>query len=289
MQVIDLGDNALKQQIPQAVLKPVSDGISVTWRAITHQGLVRQQNEDSLCVETDTKSGPVSRYLFAVADGLGGHGGGDIASRLALKSVKDEFHGWNGGAADRLLDRAFRNANQEVFTEAHSQPQFSKMQTTLTAVALEQGSLTVGHVGDCRLYRARNGRIELLTRDHSMANELLKLHLITPEQASQHPGRHQLVRSVGAEPFLRTDIIREQVLSDDTYLLCSDGLWGEVTDEDIKAAMQESNAGVTCEKLVRIALKAGAPDNISAIVFRVATAGKKATSPFSLLAILRKR
>lgn len=287
--MIDLGDNILKQQIPQAASKSVPADISVTWRAITHQGLVRQQNEDSLCVETETKSGSASRYLFAVADGLGGHGGGDIASKLALKSVINEFHSWNGVAADRLLDRALRNANQEVFSEAQSQSQFSKMQTTLTAIALEQGSLTVGHVGDCRLYRERDGHVELLTRDHSMANELLKMHLITPEQACQHPGRHQLVRSIGAEPFLRTDIIREQIISDDTYLLCSDGLWGEVTEEDIKAAMQESNVGTACEKLVRIALKAGAPDNISAIVFRVATAGKKATSQFSWRAILRKR
>ena len=250
--------------------------------------MVRSQNEDSLCVEVDAKSEPASRYLFAVADGVGGHRGGDVASKLAIRSVQDEFHSWNGVAADRLLDKALRNANQEVFSAANSRPGFSRMQTTLTAVALEQGKLTVCHVGDCRLYRARDGRIDILTRDHNMANELLKMHLISQEQAGQHPGRHQLIRSVGSEPFLHTDIIREQILSDDTYLLCSDGLWSEVAPEDIKAAMQESNASAACDKLIRIALKAGAPDNISAIVFRIAAAGNKAASPFSLRGILRR-
>jgi len=261
----------------------------LTWRAVTHQGLMRQHNEDSLCVEVDNKIGHASRFLFVVADGLGGHGGGDVASRLALNSVRNEFLGWNGSPADRLLDRALRNANGEVFGEAQSHPEYSKMQTTMTAVIVEQGSLTVGHVGDCRLYRAREGHVEILTKDHSMANELLRLHMISPEQAETHPGRHQLVRSVGGEPFLRTDIVRENVISGDMYLLCSDGLWGQVTPDDIKSAMGENNADLVCERLVRKALKTGAPDNISAISFRVTATDKKAAAPLSLRGLLHRR
>ena len=122
-----------------------------------------------------------------------------------------------------------------------------------------------------------------------MANELLRLHMISPEQAETHPGRHQLVRSVGGEPFLRTDIVRENVISGDMYLLCSDGLWGQVSLDDIKSAMGENNADLACERLVRKALKTGAPDNISAISFRVTATDKKAAAPLSLRGLLHRR
>jgi protein phosphatase len=261
-------------------------GVIVKWRAITHQGLLRSQNEDAHwvahTVEVKTETESASRYLFAVADGLGGHRGGAIASRMALKSVKDEFHRWHGEAADRLVARALQQANQKVFCVAQSDPElFHKMQTTLTVVALDQNTLTIGHIGDCRLYRLRDGRIELLTRDHSMANDLLKLHLISAEQATQHPGRHQLTRSVGGELFLNADIIREQTLPDDTYLLCSDGLWSELTPEEIQVTMQENDVSGACEKLVRFALRGGAPDNITAIVFRIETMGTCTVPRFS--------
>jgi len=250
---------------------------------------MRERNEDSLCAEGDPVKGPAQRYLFAVADGVGGHGGGEHASRLAVRSLSDSFHAWKGGGAGRFLDRALREANQAVFREAHAQPEFPKMQTTLTAVVLEENSIAAGHVGDCRLYRMRGGDLSLLTRDHSMANELLKMRLISPEQAEGHPGRHQLVRSLGGDPFLRTDITRDEVRSGDTYLLCCDGLWGELTGDDVRAGLQEANASAACERLVRIALKAGAPDNISAIVFRVTATGLAAAIPFSWRSLLGRR
>jgi protein phosphatase len=261
-------------------------GVIVRWRVITHQGLMRSQNEDAHCVahtvEVKTESESASRYLFAVADGLGGHRGGAIASRMALKSVKEEFHKWHGGGADRLVDRALQQANQNVFCVAQSDPElFHKMQTTLTVVALDNDSLTIGHVGDCRLYRLREGRLELLTRDHTMANDMLQIHLISIEQASQHPGRHQLTRSVGGEPFMKADITRERTQPGDTYLLCSDGLWSELTPEDIQVTIRENDVSSACDKLVRLALRGGAPDNITAIMFRIETIGTRASRPLS--------
>ena len=278
----------LKEKTPNLV------GVIVKWRAITHQGLMRSQNEDahwvahSVEIKTETES--TSRYLFAVADGLGGHRGGAIASRMALKSVKDEFHTWHGGGADRLVGRALQQANQNVFSKAQLDPElFHKMQTTLTIVALDQDSLTIGHVGDCRLYRVRDGRIGLLTRDHTMANDLLTLHLISTEQASQHPGRHQLTRSVGGEPFMNADIIRERPLPGDIYLLCSDGLWSELTEEEILVTIQENDISSACEKLVRFALRGGAPDNITAIMFRIEAIGPQAAPRFSWKRILGRQ
>jgi len=268
-------------------------GVIVTWRAITHQGLTRSQNEDAHWVahavegKTDTESS--SRYIFAVADGLGGHRGGAIASRMALKCVKEEFHTWHGGDADRVISRALQNANQNIFCVAQSDPElFQKMQTTLTVVALDNNSLVVGHVGDCRLYRMRDGHIDQLTRDHTMARDMLQLHLISSEQASQHPGRHQLTRSVGGEPFMKADITRQETQAGDSYLLCSDGLWSEITDEEIRSALQENDTSQECEKLVRLALSRGAPDNITGIMFHIDFVVKQAALPFSWRALLGK-
>ena len=155
--------------------------------------------------------------------------------------IQEEFRKWPGGAKDRFISKAMRTANQEVYSAANSTPELFKMQTTLTTVVVEQDSITIGHIGDCRLYKVRRGRIELLTRDHSMANDLLQMHLITQEQAWQHPGRHQLTRSVGADLFLRTDLIRQQIEPGDTFLLCSDGLWSELTPETIRETIQKDD------------------------------------------------
>ena len=248
-----MGENSV---IVPTVKAPNLVGVIVTWRAITHQGLTRSQNEDAHWVthviegKTDTESS--SRYVFAVADGLGGHRGGAIASRMALKAIKEEFHTWHGGGADRVVSRAMQNANQKIFCVAQTDPElFRKMQTTLTIAVLDNDSLVIGHVGDCRLYRMREDRIDQLTRDHTMASDMLQIHLISSEQASQHPGRRQLTRSVGGEPFMNADITHQKVQQGDTYLLCSDGLWSELTDEEIQSALKENDMSRGCEKLVR--------------------------------------
>jgi serine/threonine protein phosphatase PrpC len=274
---------------------PSLSGVIAKWRAITHRGLMRSQNEDSHGVahsvipKTPTTS--ASRYLFAVADGLGGHRGGAIASKLALKIVKNEFHKWQGDdAPDRMVSQFMQKANQRVFCVAQTDPElFHKMQTTLTVVVLDRDTLTLGHIGDCRLYRLREGRIKILTRDHTMASDMLQMHLITPEQASQHPGRHQLTRSVGGEMFMNAEIQREQTLPGDTYLLCSDGLWSELSEEEILTTMQENDVSAACEKLVRFALRGGAPDNVTAITFHIEMIGSCAASPFSWRTFLRMK
>jgi serine/threonine protein phosphatase PrpC len=120
-----------------------------------------------------------------------------------------------------------------------------------------------------------------------MANDLLQMHIISAEQASKHPGRHQLTRSVGGELFMNADIVREKVLPGDTYLLCSDGLWSELTEEEILTAMLQNDVSSACEKLVRVALSAGAPDNITAVMFHVETVGTCTAPPFSWRKFLR--
>jgi len=239
-------------------------GQSVYCRAVTHRGLVRLHNEDAFCFLSKE-----NRRLFAVADGLGGHRGGSIASQMAIDTIKSEFGNWNGKGSDRFVTKAIQSANMEVFSTAQSHPELFSMQTTATVIALEKDSLAIGHVGDCRLYRVRNGRVTILTKDHSQAAELLRLHLISPDEAQQHPGRHQLTRSVGSSPFLRVDLIKEKVNPGDTYILCSDGLWSEVSNEAMRDALLDNDIGKSLEELVGMVLNAGAPDNITGVLFRI--------------------
>jgi protein phosphatase len=233
-------------------------------RAVTHRGLVRLHNEDAFCFLSKE-----NRALFAVADGLGGHRGGSIASQIAIDTIKIEFGKWNGNGNEHFVTKAIQSANLEIYNTAQSHPELFSMQTTATVAALEKDSLAIGHVGDCRLYRIRNGHVTILTKDHSQAAELLRLHLISPEEAPQHPGRHQLTRSVGSSLFLHVDLIKEKVKPGDTYILCSDGLWSEVSNNDIKAALLDNDIEKSLEELVGMVLSAGAPDNITGVMFRI--------------------
>jgi PPM family protein phosphatase len=237
---------------------------SVFCRAVTHRGLVRLHNEDAFCFLSRE-----NRALFAVADGLGGHRGGAIASQMAIDTIKTEFGKWNGKGNDHFVTKVIQSANLEIYNTAQSHPELFSMQTTVTVAALEKDSISIGHVGDCRLYRIRDGHVTILTKDHSQAAELLRLHLISPEESRQHPGRHQLTRSVGSSLFLRVDLVKEKVKPGDTYILCSDGLWSEVSNDDIKAALLGNNLEKSLEELVGMVLNAGAPDNITGVMFRI--------------------
>jgi protein phosphatase len=261
--------STIAERIPLFVPHPDIEsqiGKSVFCRAVTHRGLVRLHNEDAFCFLSKE-----NRALFAVADGLGGHRGGSIASQIAIDTIKIDFGKWNGKGKgnEHFVTKAIQNANLEIYNTAQSHPELFSMQTTTTVAALEKDSLAIGHVGDCRLYRIRNGHITILTKDHSQAAELLRLHLISPEEAPQHPGRHQLTRSVGSSLFLHVDLIKEKVKPGDTYILCSDGLWSEVSNDDIKAALLDNDIEKSLEELVGMVLSAGAPDNITGVMFRI--------------------
>lgn len=259
--------NTTAERIPLMIPPTGTDnpaGDSVLCRAVTHRGLVRLHNEDAFCVLTKEK-----RHLFAVADGLGGHRGGSIASEMAIDTIKNEFEKWNGKGKERFVMKAVNSANMAVFSTSQSHPELFNMQTTATVVALEKDSLAIAHVGDCRVYRVRNGRVTILTRDHSQAAELLRLHLISEKDALRHPGRHQLTRSVGSSPFLRIDLVKEKTNDGDSFVLASDGFWSELEPLDIRDALLDDNIEKSLEELVARVLKAGAPDNLTAIIFRI--------------------
>ena len=148
------------------------------------------------------------------------------------------------------------------------------MQSTLSTLVFTPGEAHLGHVGDSRIYRRRDADLELLTNDHSQVMELLRLHIITPEQAVDHPARYALTRSVGGDILVRIDTRSEALRDQDTFLLCSDGLWSNVTSTEIADAMVESPA-VACRKLVDLALERGGDDNATALAIRVREAGER--------------
>lgn len=277
-------DVILDQPVPASL----RTGTRIVWHATTHNGLVRSQNEDAHVVDAAAARDTSLRYLLAVADGVGGHNGGATASRTALMALRNEFFYWRGGSPERFISRAVRRANDEVFGEAQTHSELSHMQTTITAVVLDNDVLAMGHVGDCRLYRSRNGSTELLTRDHTMASELLRLRLITPDQAREHPGRHQLTRSLGSEPFLQIDVSKEKIMPGDIYLICSDGLWSQTTQYDIEDMLRKEVPDRACKEFINLALKRGAPDNVTAIVFQISSVGNRPPSRSFWQRVLRK-
>jgi len=258
-------------QSPDGSIPP--SGLSLTWRAMSHRGLVRMRNEDKLYMDENSSSGK-PRFIFAIADGLGGHRGGAVASDTAMKAVKDEFAKWRGGGPESFVDRTLRRANEDVFAVAQVTPAYFTMRTTLTVVVLEQDNMAVGHIGDCRLYRYRKGLLKQMTHDHSSVKELVRLRLISPEEAEGHPNRHQLTRALGADPFTRPDTFREKILLGDSFLLGSDGLWSEVTTQDIENTLSTDNLTEGFEELIGKVLDAGAHDNVSGTVFRIIGTGK---------------
>ncbi|HXY74256.1 MAG TPA: protein phosphatase 2C domain-containing protein [Dehalococcoidales bacterium] len=248
-------------------------GFSIEWRAMSYRGLVRMRNEDTLFID-ENRDASSQRFILAIADGLGGHRGGAVASQTAMNAVKDEFHNWHGKGIESFVDRTLRHANEDVFAIAQVSPAYFNMRTTLTVVALEQDVLAVGHIGDCRLYRYRKGTVKQVTRDHSAVNDMARLHLISQKNADVHPNRHQLTRALGADPFTRPDTLREKIFTGDSYLLCSDGLWSEVTPADIKNGFTNDNMTTGFEELIGKVFDAGAHDNVSGILFRVQGNGK---------------
>ncbi len=251
----------LVQAVPEVELYTLSD-----------TGPVREGNEDCCAAVALTGEGGVLSHLLLVADGLGGHRAGEVASRLAVATVLSEASGEGAPIGDRFLSRAIQQANLAIFDQGHDDPDCFNMQTTMTAVAIQHDRLMIGHVGDCRAYRVRGTTIQQLTTDHTRVMEMLRMRLITPEQAVKHPARSMLTRSLGADLILQVDTIRERVDPSDLYIVCSDGLWSEVSSEEIRRTVTEVSGPDACKRLIEIGTSRGASDNMTIGILRVNSA-----------------
>lgn len=238
----------------------------------TDVGCVRENNEDSYRyweAPDDDTFAQLGR-LVVVADGMGGAEGGQIASHIAVETLEKEYaQGKEADPQERLLE-AIRKAHFAVRNAANEKPALFGMGTTLTAFVLAQGCIYFAHVGDSRLYLLRAGELKVLTRDHSLVARLVESGLIRPEDAESHPQKHVLTAAVGVSDDLEPDFSPEAltVNPQDTFMVCSDGLWGQVSQNEISDALAKSPQEA-CDKLVALAREHGGPDNITLQVVRV--------------------
>ncbi|HZU26405.1 MAG TPA: protein phosphatase 2C domain-containing protein [Bryobacteraceae bacterium] len=247
--------------------------LDVEFAALTDCGRVRDHNEDYLgsAVPDSAARARSHGWLFALADGVGGHEAGEVASRTAVDTVLDRFRRAPAGEAlSSVVKRAVQAANEQVYAGSHNGPVRVNMATTLVVCALRFDRALVAHVGDSRCYRIRAGQATLLTRDHTLVNEQVRLGVLSSTEAAEAPTRHVLSRSLGADMFVNVDAADHPVLPGDVLVLCSDGLYGAVTENDIAAAAAAGMAlERAAERLVTLANERDGGDNISVQLIRV--------------------
>lgn len=224
----------------------------------TDIGLVRTHNEDSLIALPP---------LFAVADGMGGHEAGEIASEITISSLAELAPRHPDAAA---LSRAVETANLNVIKAPSQGIGREGMGNTLTAAILEGERLLIAQVGDSRAYLLQNGRIQQITRDHSLMTDMIEAGQLTPEEARFHPNRSVITRAIGSDPYMVPDLYELNVNAGDRILLCSDGLNSMIDDAEIESILRRvPNPQLCADKLVNAALRAGGQDNVTVIVIDV--------------------
>lgn len=253
------------------------DGMRVRFAGETDVGMKRTHNEDYLYL-------PDEERLVMVADGMGGHASGDLASRLAVDTVVDFFRATAEEPAVTwpfLLDRENRQhenrlitgiklANLKIFEAAQRNPRFRGMGTTIVSCFFCEDLVLVAHVGDSRVYQMRNGTLRQVTEDHSLLNDYIKMKRISPEEVDRFPHKNVIVRALGMKETVAVDIIREQPQVGDVYLLCSDGLSGMVIDDEMRKILEsEKDLDRSCEKLIELANGKGGVDNITVALARL--------------------
>ncbi|MDF2546838.1 MAG: Stp1/IreP family PP2C-type Ser/Thr phosphatase [Anaerosolibacter sp.] len=234
--------------------------------AISHTGLIRDINQDSYFVSEDKMN------LFIVADGMGGHKAGEVASSIAIDSVKkyieehiSKKNGEYDEAVSRIIEEAIVDANTKIFNKSMEEEKYQGMGTTLT-MAFIQSKLFIGHIGDSRAYLIRNNEIKQITQDHSLVAELLRNGTITEKEAKTHPQKNIITRALGTEENIQIDIYTIELLAEDIIVLCSDGLSNLVEQMEIKECLTNSNSMQSgCEHLVDLANERGGYDNITII------------------------
>ncbi|HXV32695.1 MAG TPA: Stp1/IreP family PP2C-type Ser/Thr phosphatase [Gaiellaceae bacterium] len=226
----------------------------------THPGKVRRRNEDSYVLDPP---------LFAVADGMGGAQAGEVASRLTAAAFR-EFHEADELPPEERVQAIIQEANRRIYDRAHADSGFSGMGTTVTAALLLGGRVTIGHVGDSRAYRIRDGTMEQLTDDHSLVGDLMRSGRLTAEEADAHPQRSVITRALGTDPEVDVDTVTVDAAPGDLFLLCSDGLTTMVGDDDILGVLAAApTLDDAARELVRAANTGGGEDNVTVVLFRI--------------------
>ena len=238
---------------------PRKTGSGLTFSGLTHVGKVRATNQDVL-VEAEALG------LYGVADGMGGHNGGETASAGARDEIIRSLTGQTPSLD--ALRTAFEAANSALFHQQEEDEKLAGMGTTLSVVWMSENFVYLGHVGDSRIYCLRDGKLQQMTDDHSLVGELVRLGYLTPEQAEKHPNRNVITRAVGTEEGIDVDLAVEERHPGDIWLICSDGLHGMVSDEQMEEVLKAHEPREAARKLMDAALAACGRDNISVVVLR---------------------
>ena len=239
----------------------------------THQGRVRTSNED--CFVANPGTG-----LFLVADGMGGHAAGEIASRLTATTMDDMVtaKGSAGESPAEILRLATKAANSRVLEAQRKDRSLAGMGSTLTALLVRGTCYSIAHVGDSRAYRLRDGTLQQLTRDHSLVWHLYENGVLDKTDLARHPQKNLITRSIGSHPQVDIDIEEGEGRAGDLYLLCSDGLTDGVSDEGIQRLLSASpkTPQEMADNLVNAANEAGGPDNITVVVVKLDDGSRQA-------------
>ena len=258
---------------------------SLMHAALSDVGRVREANEDSCLVIAE-------QGVYIVADGMGGHNCGDIASQITVSAIrsfytdddltprlkehfqrrrKNKIKGTPSSFAEFRLGRAVESANRSVFTTAQRIPSYEDMGTTVIAAVLEKGRIFLGNVGDSRAYRIRGRRIAQLSEDHSLANEYIRMNILRKEDVRDFPYKNVIVRALGLNAQVEVDTLSRPCKPGDIYLLCSDGLTDLVEDDQIRDIVcdAEGDLDLAARNLVAVANECGGVDNITVVLIRV--------------------
>ena len=254
-------------------VEPFTGGMQVDFAELSDVGRVRQGNEDYLghAGPSTIEEARALGWLFVLADGVGGGELGEVASKTAVECVVKGFREASPGEPNtNLLAALIRRANTRVVEAAHSESSGFNMATTIVACALRHDRALVAHVGDSRCYLIRQGEARILTRDHTLAAEQVRMGLLSAHEAAESDNRHVLSRSLGAGLTVSVEVNEQQVFVDDVLVLCSDGLHGLVSPTEIAAvAGPAQNLNAAAKRLVDVANDRGGSDNISLQIVRV--------------------
>lgn len=241
--------------------------------SLTDVGCQRQNNEDRYGYWEAASDEQFERSgrLAIVADGMGGYEGGQEASRIAVETVEELYSHGSTEDPQSLLASGMQAAHRRILDYADRHPQNRGMGTTCTAISIVGDRLFFAHVGDSRLYRLRGDRLSRLSRDHSYVSRLVESGAIRAEDAESHPQRHILTAALGAGQEITPDVPAEPVglASEDTVLLCTDGLWSMVSDDELQQTISATAPLAACHSLVEMAKRRGGPDNITLQILRI--------------------
>lgn len=224
--------------------------------SLTHAGLVRSANEDSMLVREEAN-------VWLVADGMGGHANGQWASACVVEAVQAARFTGGFDADIESLTGAIQAANERIFTTA--QAQGARMGSTAAALYASSDRFACVWAGDSRVYLLRGGMLHRMTRDHTQVQEMVDRGLLTSEEATHHPMSHVLSRAVGVQPVLDLEAVSDTAQPRDVFLLCSDGLSGVVSEAEIAERLSTLGGAVACQRLLELVLSRGAPDNVTMV------------------------